>query len=204
LKEVDILYAEDTRVSGQLLKTLGIDKPIHRYDEFVEHKLIPRIIECLTLGDKVGLISDAGTPTISDPGYKLVRECIRFGIKVVNIPGPSAVTCALSVSGLPTDHFMFFGFLPKSENHIRKIFQKMKSIHEVQPTTFIFFESPYRLLKSIEFMQNEIGEVDLAVAHELTKYHEEILRGKASKVHDELKLRAPLKGEFTVCLHFPL
>ncbi len=115
LHDVDVLYWEDTRVTGNLLHKLQIKKPLLRYDEHVEQKLIPEIVGKLQAHQQIGLISDAGVPTLSDPGFKLVRECLRNNIKVINIPGPSAVTTALVVSGFPTDHFMFFGFLPKTD-----------------------------------------------------------------------------------------
>ncbi len=113
IKKIDILYCEDTRVTGNLLSKFHIKVVLKRYDEFVERKIIPEIINRLNRGENVGLITDAGVPALSDPGYKLIRECLLNKIHIVNIPGPSAITSALLISGLPTDHFMFFGFLPK-------------------------------------------------------------------------------------------
>lgn len=139
LTDLDVLYCEDTRVTGNLLQKLQIKKSLRRYDEHVEQKLIPEIVDDLRMGKNIGLITDAGIPAISDPGFKLIRECVKNNIKFENIPGPSAITSALLVSGLPTDHFMFFGFLPKTETHVKQVFEKMKQINEIQKTTFVFF-----------------------------------------------------------------
>ncbi len=200
LNELEVLYCEDTRVTGNLLHKLQIKKQLIRYDEHIEARLIPEIIGKLQVNQQVGLISDAGVPTISDPGFKLVRECVKNNISVVNIPGPSAITMALSVSGFPTDHFMFFGFLPKTEIHITQTFEKMKKINEIQKTTFIFFESPYRILKTLAILKNSAPASEVAVCRELTKVHEEIVRGKADELLKILELRPGIKGEITVVL----
>lgn len=202
LRLIDVLYCEDTRVTGNLLHKLQIKKPLLRFDEHTEIGLIPEIIARLETGKNVGIITDAGIPTLSDPGYKLVRACVQEGIQTVNIPGPSAITTALAVSGMPTDHFMFWGYLPKTEIHISQVFEKMKQINEIQKTSMIFFESPFRLIKTLEIISNVLPNASLAVCRELTKVHEEILRGKAEEILQILATRASIKGEITVVLSF--
>ncbi len=202
LRVIDVLYCEDTRVTGNLLHKLEFHKPQIRYDEHVEQKLIPQIIAQIKSGHKIGLISDAGVPTISDPGFKLVRECAKNNIPVINIPGPSAITTALAVSGLPTDHFMFFGFLPKSETHVKQVFEKMQKINEIQKTSFIFFESPHRLLKSLGVLAEFCPDANLAVCRELTKVHEEIIRGTAEVILKNLSSGKNIRGEITVVISF--
>lgn len=201
LRHIDVLYCEDTRVTGSLLHKLEIKKILIRYDEHVEARLIPQIIAQIKSGQKIGVITDAGTPTLSDPGFKLVRECVKNNLKVVNIPGPSAITTALSVSGLPTDHFMFFGFLPKSEAHIQKVFDKMKKISEIQKISFVFFESPFRLLKTLEILSACIPTCSLAVCRELTKVHEEVIRGAPSDALKHFSSLPKIKGEITVVMN---
>jgi 16S rRNA (cytidine1402-2'-O)-methyltransferase len=183
-----------------LLHKLQIKKSLLRFDEHTEISLIPEIITRLKTGKNVGIITDAGIPTLSDPGYKLVRECVQENIPVVNIPGPSAITTALAVSGLPTDHFMFFGYLPKTEVHIVQVLEKMKKINEIQKTSMIFFESPFRVLKTIQIINNVLPDAQLAVCRELTKLHEEILRGAAKEVLRILEARPGIKGEITVVM----
>lgn len=202
LSVLDVLYCEDTRVSGNLLHKLQIKKPLLRFDKHTEIGLIPEIIARLETGMNVGIITDAGIPTLSDPGYKLVRECVQGGLPVVNIAGPSAITTALVVSGLPTDHFMFWGYLPKTETHIIRVFERMKSINEIQKMTCIFFESPYRLIKTLEILQNTLPEAHLAVCRELTKVHEEIVRGTPHEILEVLSARPAIKGEITAVLSF--
>lgn len=195
---IDVLYCEDTRVTGNLLHKLQIKKPLFRFDEHTEISLIPEIMAKLKMGRNIGIISDAGVPTLSDPGFKLVRACVEQKIPVVNVPGPSAITTALAVSGLPTDHFMFFGYLPKTEVHITQVFEKMKKINEIQKTTMIFFESPFRLLKTLQIINNVLPNANLAVCRELTKLHEEIVRGTVAEALKTLSARAGIKGEITV------
>lgn len=180
---------------------MKIFKPLRRYDEHVEGRVIPEIIEKAREGQKIGLISDAGTPTLSDPGFKLVRECMSEKIKVVAIPGPSAILTALVCSGLPTDHFMFFGFLPKTEAHIKGVIEKMIKINKVQKTSFVFFESPHRLLKTLSLIGEAAPNCSLAVARELTKLHEEIIRGTASEVFEIFSKRPGTRGEITIVLN---
>jgi 16S rRNA (cytidine1402-2'-O)-methyltransferase len=147
-------------------------------------------------------VSDAGTPTISDPGFKLVRECIAQGIKVESIPGPSSLISSLVVSGLPTDKFLFLGYLPKKQGKRKNLLNELKcfkDLKQVHPT-IIFFESPYRLIKSLSDMKEVFGDIDIVIARELTKIHEEIRREKISDSIDHFYKIAP-KGEFVILFH---
>lgn len=200
LSKIDVLFCEDTRVTGNLLSKLQVKKPLRRYDEHVEQNLIPEIINQIKDGKNIGLISDAGVPAVSDPGYKLIRECIKNNIQVVDIPGPSAITSSLLVSGLPTDHFMFFGFLPKTEIHVKQVIDKMSQINKIQKTSFIFFESPHRILKSLQWIADVAPQSHIAVCRELTKIHEEVLRGSPQEILDILSSRPSVKGEITVVI----
>lgn len=194
LRQVDIIACEDTRKTGLLLQKLEIkNKPLLlSYYEENEQGRIPQIINFLEEGKSVALVSNAGTPTISDPGYKLVRECINQNIPVESIPGPSSVLTALTISGLPTDKFLFLGFLPKKEG-------KRKNILESLPkkTTIIFFESPYRLIKTLKLLKEIFGDIEIVVCRELTKVFEEVRREKISASINHF-LGVKPKGEFVI------
>ena len=177
LKEVDFVFAEDTRNSIQLMKHYKIETKIDSYHEHNNVKKIPKIINLLNEGKNIALISDAGTPTISDPGYKLIRACIDEEINIIPIPGASAVTAALSASGLPSDSFFFLGFLPHKKGRKKKI-SFLKSLDN----TIIIFESPHRLLKTLKELHDELGERPVVVARELTKLYEEIIRGNFDSI----------------------
>lgn len=198
LGKVDVIACEDTRKTGLLLKRLDISKPILlSYYEENELKRIPEIIQFLKTGKTVALVSNAGTPTISDPGFKLVRECLSVGIKTEVIPGPSAVLAALAASGLPTDKFLFLGYLPKKQIKRRTILKNCRQLPF--STTLIFFESPYRLLKSLEDIKFVFGDIEVVVAGELTKMFEKFERGKVSQLSKIFSTRSP-RGEFTILL----
>jgi len=193
LSEVDVVACEDTRKTGLLLKRLDISKPkLLSYYEENELRRIPEIINLLKEEKNVALVSNAGTPTISDPGFKLVRECIKEDIKVEAIPGSSAILTALVSSGLPTDKFLFLGYLPKKEGKKKKILSSLPL-----KTTIIFFESPHRLLKSLEDLKDSFGDIEIVICRELTKIHEEIRREKISKAITYFE-KERLKGEFTL------
>jgi len=195
LFEVDIIACEDTRKTGMLLKKLAISRPkLLSYYEENELKRIPQIIGFLKEGKNVALVSNAGTPTVSDPGFKLVRECIKEKIKVESIPGASAILTALVSSGLPTDKFLFLGYLPKKQGKRKKILNSLPS-----KTTIIFFESPHRLLKSLKDIYELFGDIEIVICQELTKVHEEIRREKVSKSIVYFEKEKP-KGEFTLLL----
>lgn len=198
LSEVDIIACEDTRKTGLLLQHLEIPKKeMLSYYEENEFKRIPQIILFLKEGKNVALVSNAGTPTISDPGFKLVRESIKEGIKVISIPGASTVLAALVSSGLPTDKFLFLGYLPKKQGKRKKILSSLPS-----KTTIIFFESPYRLLKSLKEINELFGDIEIVLCRELTKVHEEIRREKVSQSIGHFEKVKP-KGEFTLLFNIP-
>ena len=194
LKEVDFVFAEDTRNSIQLMKHYKIETKIDSYHEHNNVKKIPKIINLLNEGKNIALISDAGTPTISDPGYKLIRACIDEEINIIPIPGASAVTAALSASGLPSDSFFFLGFLPHKKGRKKKI-SFLKSLDN----TIIIFESPHRLLKTLKELRDELGERPVVVARELTKLYEEIARGKFESVIEYFESKK-VKGEIVIII----
>ena len=194
LKEVDFVFAEDTRNSIQLMKHYNIETKINSYHEHNNVQKIPKIVNLLNEGNNIALISDAGTPTISDPGYKLIRACIDEKIDIIPIPGASAVTAALSASGLPSDSFFFLGFLPQKKGRKKKI-SFLKSLEN----TIIIFESPHRLLKTLKELHNELGERPVVVARELTKLYEEIARGTFESVIEYFESKKT-KGEIVIII----
>jgi 16S rRNA (cytidine1402-2'-O)-methyltransferase len=200
LSAVEIIACEDTRKTGLLLQRLKIvHKPqLLSYYEENEQGRIPQIINFLKEGKNVALVSNAGTPTVSDPGYKLVRECLIQGILVEAIPGASAVLTALIVSGLPTDKFLFLGFLPKKEGKRKKILESIPL-----KTTIIFFESPFRLLKSLKELKEIFGDMEIVICRELTKIYEEVRKEKINQSISYFEKTKP-KGEFTLCFNIPL
>ncbi len=190
LREVNYIACEDTRRTRILLNHYDIKgKKLLSYYEPKEEKQIPKIIHILQKED-VALVSDAGMPAVSDPGYRLIRRCLEEGIEVEVLPGPSAVITALVGSGLPTDRFMFLGFPPKKGT--RGFFEELKGCED---TTFILFESPKRILKTLQIIKEIFGEVEACVARELTKIHEEYIRGKISQIIEMLESRDKVKGE---------
>ena len=193
LKEADFILCEDTRTTKNLLRLFGIDKPCYAYHIHNEHQQLQNIIRQIQQAEQVALTSDAGTPCISDPGYLLVRECIRVGIEVECLPGATALIPALVNSGLPADSFKFYGFIP------HKIGKEtcLKAMAAAQETS-IFYESPYRLLKTLEMMQPIFGEDRrLAIARELTKIHEENFRGTITEAIAHFSSKE-IKGEIVV------
>ncbi len=178
LKSVDVVLAEDTRTSGHLLKHLGIGKPMQSYHIHNEHQTIARLTERLLKGETMALISDAGTPAISDPGFLLIRECVKLGIAVECLPGPTAFVPALVNSGLPADRFTFEGFLP----HKKGRQTRLKELVE-ETRTMIFYESPHRLLKSLgQFAEYFGDDRPASVSRELTKIYEENVRGTLQEI----------------------
>ena len=207
----DFIYCEDTRKTGNLLqfyKTNFADivpmtkKPLLiSYFEGNEKRRIPKIINKLRENKKIALVSNAGTPLISDPGFKLVRECLKENIKVVSIPGPCAAITALTSSGLPTDKFLFLGYLPKKTGKKEKLFQSISRLIEKNfKCTIIFYASPFRLVKTLKIILQVFGDIEIVTARELTKIHEEIRKEKISHLLD-LYSRTKLKGEFTFLFH---
>ncbi|MDP2633109.1 MAG: 16S rRNA (cytidine(1402)-2'-O)-methyltransferase [Candidatus Curtissbacteria bacterium] len=197
LRRADYVLCEDTRVTGKLLHEYEIDSRIVPFNEFNEEKRIIPIIADLTDGNNIALVSDAGTPLVSDPGFKLVRESVARGIKVESIPGPSAAISALVVSGLPTDKFLFVGYLPKKEGKRSELLGNVKKSLELVKSTVIIYESPYRLIKSLRAICDIFGDIDIVICRELTKMHEEVRREKVSELIEYFSKISP-KGEFVV------
>jgi len=190
LKECDFILCEDTRRAKILLKHYGIEKPLISYFEGNEEKRIPEVIDLLKEGKNIALISDAGTPLISDPGYRLVKRCREEGIDVLPVPGPSAVIAALSVSGLETDRFMFLGFPPQKKGKMRKLLENVKDFEG----SIVFYVSPYDIREFLEEVLEVLGDRRVCICREMTKFFEEYLYGKLSEVKDKVKE----KGEFVV------
>lgn len=212
LIETEIIACEDTRKTGVILKRVReyYSKIFSDESNFKKNRLIsyyeqneinriPEIINFLKNGQNIALISDAGTPAISDPGFKLVREVIGEGIRVESIPGPSAVTSALVVSGLPTDKFLFAGYPPKKPGNRKKFFLNLKNAREITNFTLIIFEAPHRLTKTLIEIKEIFGETDIVLARELTKVFEEVNRDKLSNLIAYYSTKTP-KGEFVVLL----
>ena len=195
LKNVDLIAAEDTRRSGKLLKEYDVNTKMVSYFEHNEEIRIKEIIDKLKKGLDIALISDAGTPTISDPGYRLVNEVHKNGIKISSLPGPSSVINALSVSGLPTDHFYFEGFLPRKKGRLTR-FKFLSTL----PATIILFESPYRLIKTLMDIEKFMGQRIVSVCREMTKIHEEIFRGSLWKTINHFKNKKSIKGEIVILI----
>ncbi len=194
LKECDLIACEDTRQTKILLDHFQIQKPTISLFEHNESVRIPQILERLVSGQNVGVVSDAGTPTISDPAFKLVRAVRESGIKVIPIPGPTAAMAALCASGLPTDSFVFEGFLPQKKGRQTR----WKKLAE-EDRTIILYESPYRIIKMLEEIQEHLGERPVVLGRELTKIFEEFLTGTATELLSHFEKHPP-KGEFVVMI----
>ena len=193
LKEVDLILAEDTRTSSKLLNHYGITKPLSPYHQHNEHKIFQHLVDQLSAGKKMALITDAGTPGISDPAFLLVRECIKAGIKIECLPGPTAFVPALVNSGIPSNRFVFEGFLPLKKGR-QTVLKKLAE----EERTMIFYESPLRLVKTLEeFIQYFGAERTCCVCRELTKMFEENKRGTLHEVLIYFKEKNP-KGEIVI------
>ncbi len=193
LKEVDLIAAEDTRRTGLLLKHFSIEGRLTSYFQGNEIEKKELILSRLKDGDRIALVSDAGTPGISDPGFRLIRAAIEEQIPIVPVPGPSAVITALSVSGLPTDAFLFKGFLPHKSKRRRDLLHEIAEMGD----TLIFYESPHRIAETLKDMLDLLGDRNIALTRELTKVYEEVLRGKVSEILEGVSSRR-LKGEITL------
>ncbi len=194
LETADIIAAEDTRRTGRLLKHFEIKNKLIAYHDFNKEEKTPKLISALFKGENIALVSDAGTPGISDPGYYLINRAIENEIQVVPIPGASAILTALVGSGLPTDKFTFLGFFPKKEKKKEKTLEEIKDFSG----TTIFYESPHRILKTLDFLSKNIPESRCCVGRELTKKFEEFIRGTVQQVNDNLKERKTIKGEIVL------
>lgn len=199
LARADLIAAEDTRHSKKLLSHFGIRGELTAYHEHNAERERPRLMARLGAAQAIALISDAGTPLVSDPGYKLVREALDEGIMVTSIPGPSAALAALTSVGLPTDTFLFAGFLPPKSGPRRARLEELKTV----PATLLFFETGPRLAKSLADMAGVLGPREAAIAKELTKLHESVTRGRLEVLASELVDGETLKGEFVVVVAPP-
>jgi len=190
LRNADLIACEDTRQTLKLLSHFGIHKPLTSYHDFNEREKAMELAGRIETGENIALVSDAGTPAISDPGFRIVRLCRDRGIPVVSIPGANAAITALSASGLPSDQFLFVGFLPPRKTARREHLESLRTFRG----TLIFYEGPHRIIAALEDMQEVLGDRETCIGRELTKLHEEYLFGKLSKVRDRIKEL----GEFVV------
>lgn len=208
LFSVDVIACEDTRRTGQLIAELAKRYPaivesaehptkpeLFSYYDEVEFKKMPEIIELLSQGRNVALVSDAGTPLIADPGYKLVHEAVKRGIRVESIPGPSAMVAALTVSGLPTHSFLFLGYPPEKDGKRIELFKNIQEIHKYIENTYLLYCAPHKLISTLESMFDVYGDGDIVLARELTKIHEEVWRGTIREALHEFQNP---KGEFVL------
>ncbi|MEK7587868.1 MAG: 16S rRNA (cytidine(1402)-2'-O)-methyltransferase, partial [Patescibacteria group bacterium] len=211
LFSVDIIACEDTRRTGLLLqeykkrfpaivKNQSTKTKLVRFDDRSERQQTPWIIDELMHNKSVALVSDAGTPLISDPGYRLVSESLKRGINVISIPGPTAAIAALSVSGLPSNNFLFLGYPPEKPSHRIKLFENLLNLNRFMLSTYILYSAPHKLLQTLTDMQQVLGDIDIVVARELTKVHEELWRGKISEALE--KFQKPI-GEFVLLFQIP-
>jgi 16S rRNA (cytidine1402-2'-O)-methyltransferase len=199
LKEVDVIACEDTRRTLKLLNHFSIkNKKLISYHEHNEKETAERLIKELLEGKNIALVSDAGTPCISDPGYRVVKLARERGVEVIPIPGPSSIIAALSASGFPTDRFLFIGFLPRKEGKLKEILEEVTKF----PYTTVAFESPHRLEKTLELLNQIAKNKKIGIYREITKINEEFLEGTPGKILKELKDAGKLKGEF-VLLFYP-
>lgn len=193
MKKADFIICEDTRVSGRLLSHYSIETKLVLYNDHNKKRAAERIIKMLQNSQSGAMITDAGTPCISDPGYYLINKCIENGINVLSVPGPSALTAALSISGLPTDRFIFHGFVPRKKNARRSVLSD--AVHT--PITSVFYESPYRIDKTLNELSAINSKTSIALCREMTKMHEECIRGS---VHEVLNSKWKRKGELVLII----
>jgi 16S rRNA (cytidine1402-2'-O)-methyltransferase len=195
LKEVDFILAEDTRKAGFLLNHFGIKKPLHSFYEYNELKKIPWIIEELKKGKHIALVSSAGTPTISDPGYKLLRACRKESLPLTSLPGPSSITNALALTAIPHEKFVFLGYVPRKGGERARLFGRLKSLSGA----LVFFESPFRVLSTLHSLRESFGNRRIAIMREMTKKFEEVLELDVEVAIRHFEKTKP-KGEFTLIL----
>ena len=199
LAAAETVLCEDTRTSGKLMERFAIRTRLSPYHEHNAQKVRPEILERLKQGATIALISDAGMPLVSDPGYRLVKEAAELGIPVTACPGPSAVLTGLALSGLPTDRFLFAGFMPQKQGERRRLFAELSGLK----ATLIFFESPHRIVETLHDLSLALPGRAVAVTRELTKLHEEVLRGAAPEIAAQLGARPSVKGGITLLVGPP-
>jgi len=200
LREADLIACEDTRHTSKLLTRYGIDTPRKSYHEYNEEKRTREWMVKLKEGMNIALVSDSGTPLLSDPGYEIVSACRREGVRVVPVPGPNAAVSALVGSGLPTDSFFFNGFLPARSSARRRRLEELSSIQ----ATLVFYEAPHRLLRSLSDMITVMGPRRASVARELTKMHEEFLHGTLPELLLQIESREKIRGECVIVVERPV
>jgi len=196
LKEVDLIAAEDTRHTQKLLSHYDIRTALTSYHEHNERTKAPALVERLLRGENIALVSDAGTPAISDPGFRLVVAAAAAGLRVTPIPGPAALTAALSAAALPTDRFIFEGFLPQKKKERRERLQALGD----EMRTLVFYEAPHRLRDSLEDIEKILGDRTVTIAREMSKIHEEFMRGRASEIITRISDR-DMRGEIVIVAH---
>jgi 16S rRNA (cytidine1402-2'-O)-methyltransferase len=199
LAAAETVLCEDTRTSGKLMERFSLKTRLAPYHEHNAQKVRPDILARLQQGATIALISDAGMPLVSDPGYRLVKEAVEMGIPVTACPGPSAVLTGLALSGLPTDRFLFAGFVPQKQGERKRLFAEFAKLK----ATLIFFESPHRIIETLHDLASALPGRHVAVTRELTKLHEEVLRGQASEIATQLEARPSVKGEITLLVGPP-
>lgn len=195
LESVDLVASEDTRKTSILLKHYGINKPQTALNEFNEKKVVPQLIERMQSGEVIGMVTDAGTPGISDPGYLLVRAALDAGLEINAVPGPSAVVMALTLSGLPMHAFTFRGFSPHKEGPRKRFLDQDKLL----PYTLVYYESPYRLKAFLKNALDIFGDRQASIANDLTKKFENVMRGSLSELVQAFQ-ESRIQGEYTVCI----
>lgn len=198
LNEVDAVICEDSRRTGLLLNHFQIKKPLIVVNDFNEAKMVEPVIERLRTGQNLALVSDAGMPLVSDPGYKIIRQCISEGIEVDCLPGPSAVTTALVLSGLPPYPFTFLGYLPEKQGKQNEMLAKIKS--SLLESTYLLFAAPHKLVKNLQVIQKNLGDLDITIAFELTKMHQNVKNKKISEWLKQFEKPKP-KGEAVLLFH---
>ncbi len=196
LRQADVVACEDTRHTGGLLHHHSIENRLISFHEHNEPARAKELVARALDGEAVALVSDAGTPTISDPGYRLVQAALQAGVRIVPVPGANAAISALTASGLPTHRFTFLGFLPSKQGQRRKVIRSLAN----RDGTVILYESPHRILATLEDLARSLGDRRIALARELTKIHEEYLRGSAASIRDQLSQRGAVKGEFVLLI----
>ncbi|HWF11795.1 MAG TPA: 16S rRNA (cytidine(1402)-2'-O)-methyltransferase [Bryobacteraceae bacterium] len=196
LREADLIACEDTRTTRRLLDHYGIPTRTVSYHEHNEQERAEELATRLESGQSIALVSDAGTPLLSDPGYRIVRAAVEAGITVEAIPGPSALLTALVASGLPTDQFHFAGFFPAKESQRARVLESLRG----EPATLIFYEAPHRILETLADIEAVLRDREIVVARELTKIYEEVLRGSAASIRNTLSARDSIRGEFVILI----
>jgi 16S rRNA (cytidine1402-2'-O)-methyltransferase len=199
LASADLVCCEDTRITSRLLKRYGIAKPLKPYHDHNAAKVRPALLERLGGGAAIALVSDAGTPLISDPGYKLVVDAIAKGHRIEVIPGASAPIMAVALSGIPAERFLFAGFLPARSSERRRALEELRSV----PAALVLFEATGRVAETLEAVRAVLGNRRISIARELTKLHEEVMRGSADELLEKLAARPALKGEITLVVAPP-